>query len=189
LRACFCCSLIFGKEGVPQPISQKILAEMIGITRSRVSHFMYKFGKLGLISYNGQIEVHSSTLNAVLHEKPHLRERNELAHQDDSPKAMTRITSNRLAAGQNRRTPSMRSTPCRTQPPPLSRGVPSPRSLLEERARTGGPAPSKTGHSAFHIAAGAGGLGSIPLGIARQRIHGIMIEAAATVSQSCLPNL
>ena len=69
----------FGKEGSPQPISRNIsqetLAEMIGTTRSRVSHFMNKFRKLGFISYNGQIEVHSSMLNAILHEKPQLRER------------------------------------------------------------------------------------------------------------------
>jgi CRP/FNR family cyclic AMP-dependent transcriptional regulator len=64
----------FGKEGRPQPIlvviSQETLAEMIGTTRSRVSYFMNKFRKLGLISYNGKIEVHNSLLNAVLHEKP-----------------------------------------------------------------------------------------------------------------------
>ena len=69
----------FGKEGSPQPISpnisQETLAEMIGTTRSRVSAFMNKFRKLGLISYNGHIEVHSSMLSAVLHEKPSLRER------------------------------------------------------------------------------------------------------------------
>jgi CRP/FNR family transcriptional regulator, cyclic AMP receptor protein len=69
----------FGKEGSPQPISpnisQETLAEMVGTTRSRVSHFMNKFRKLGLISYNGDIEVHSSLLSAVLHEKPLLRER------------------------------------------------------------------------------------------------------------------
>jgi cAMP-binding proteins - catabolite gene activator and regulatory subunit of cAMP-dependent protein kinases len=69
----------FGKEGSPQPISPNIsqatLAEMIGTTRSRVSHFMNKFRKLGLISYNGHIEVHSSLLTAVLHEKPLLKER------------------------------------------------------------------------------------------------------------------
>jgi len=69
----------FGKEGSPQSInpniSQATLAEMIGTTRSRVSHFMNKFRKLGLISYNGHIEVHSSMLNAVLHEKPLLKER------------------------------------------------------------------------------------------------------------------
>ncbi|UQD71014.1 Crp/Fnr family transcriptional regulator [Bradyrhizobium japonicum] len=69
----------FGKEGSPQPISasinQETLAEMIGTTRSRVSYFMNKFRKLGLISYNGHIEVHNSLLSAVLHEKPVLRER------------------------------------------------------------------------------------------------------------------
>jgi CRP/FNR family transcriptional regulator, cyclic AMP receptor protein len=69
----------FGKEGSPQPISPNIsqatLAEMIGTTRSRVSHFMNKFRKLGLITYNGRIEVHSSLLSAVLHEKPLLKER------------------------------------------------------------------------------------------------------------------
>ena len=68
----------FGKEGSPQPISpnisQETLAEMIGTTRSRVSYFMNKFRKLGLISYNGYIEVHNSLLSAVLHEKPLLRE-------------------------------------------------------------------------------------------------------------------
>jgi CRP/FNR family cyclic AMP-dependent transcriptional regulator len=70
----------FGKEGNPMPIgpniSQETLAEMIGTTRSRVSFFMNKFRKLGLISYNGKIEVHRSLLNAVLHEKPGL-ERDE----------------------------------------------------------------------------------------------------------------
>jgi len=50
------------------------LAEMIGTTRSRVSHFMNKFRKLGLISYNGHIEVNSSLLDAVLHDKPELKE-------------------------------------------------------------------------------------------------------------------
>jgi CRP/FNR family cyclic AMP-dependent transcriptional regulator len=69
----------FGKEGSPQPInphiSQETLAEMIGTTRSRVSHFMNKFRKLGLISYNGHIEVNNSLLSAVLHEKPLLKER------------------------------------------------------------------------------------------------------------------
>lgn len=67
----------FGKEGSPQPISpnisQETLAEMIGTTRSRVSFFMNKFRKLGFISYNGKIEVHSSLLNAVLYDKPELK--------------------------------------------------------------------------------------------------------------------
>ncbi len=64
----------FGKESKPEPvlakISQETLAEMIGTTRSRVSFFMNKFRQLGLIEYNGHIEVHSSLLNVVLHEKP-----------------------------------------------------------------------------------------------------------------------
>jgi hypothetical protein len=46
---------------------------MIGTTRSRVSFFMNKFRKLGFISYNGQIEVHNSLLNAVLHDKPQIQ--------------------------------------------------------------------------------------------------------------------
>jgi CRP-like cAMP-binding protein len=64
----------FGKEGTSQPISQETLAEMIGTTRSRVSQFMNKFRKLGLISYNGHIEVNSALLDAVLHDKPELKE-------------------------------------------------------------------------------------------------------------------
>jgi hypothetical protein len=55
-------------------ISQETPAEMIGTTRSRVSHFMSKFRKLGLISYNGHIEVNNSLLDAVLHDKPELKE-------------------------------------------------------------------------------------------------------------------
>ena len=66
----------FGKDGAPQPIaaqvSQETLAEMIGTTRSRVSFFMNKFRKLGFITYNGKIEVHSSLLNAVLYDKPEI---------------------------------------------------------------------------------------------------------------------
>jgi CRP/FNR family cyclic AMP-dependent transcriptional regulator len=49
-------------------ISQEMLAEMIGTTRSRVSSFMNKFRKLGFIDYNGHLEVHSSLLSVVLHE-------------------------------------------------------------------------------------------------------------------------
>jgi len=67
----------FGKEGEPEPIlakiSQETLAEMIGTTRSRVNFFMNKFRKLGLIDYNGRIEVHRSLLNLVLHEKPEIK--------------------------------------------------------------------------------------------------------------------
>jgi CRP/FNR family cyclic AMP-dependent transcriptional regulator len=53
-------------------ISQETLAEIIGTTRSRVSFFMNKFRRLGLIDYNGQIEVHRSLLNVVLHDKPEI---------------------------------------------------------------------------------------------------------------------
>ena len=67
----------YGKEGKPEPIlatiSQETLAEMIGTTRSHLSHFMNKFRKLGLIEYNGHIEVHTALLNVVLHEKPEIR--------------------------------------------------------------------------------------------------------------------
>jgi CRP/FNR family transcriptional regulator, cyclic AMP receptor protein len=66
----------FGKEGKPEPviakISQETLAEMIGTTRSRVSSFMNKFRQLGFIDYNGKLEVHSSLLNVVLHDEPHI---------------------------------------------------------------------------------------------------------------------
>lgn len=62
----------FGKDGVPQTvipkISQEILAEMIGTTRSRVSFFMNRFRKLGFIHYNGGLQVHSSLLNVVIHD-------------------------------------------------------------------------------------------------------------------------
>jgi CRP/FNR family cyclic AMP-dependent transcriptional regulator len=62
----------FGKEGksevaIPK-ISQEMLAEMVGTTRSRVSFFMNKFRKLGFLQYNGKLEVHSSLLNVVLHD-------------------------------------------------------------------------------------------------------------------------
>ena len=66
----------FGKEGKPEPIitkiSQQTLADMVGTTRSRVSFFMNKFRKLGFVAYNGGIEVHSSLLNVVLHDEPHI---------------------------------------------------------------------------------------------------------------------
>jgi CRP-like cAMP-binding protein len=66
----------FGKPGKPEPVianvSQETLAEMIGTTRSRVSFFMNRFRKLGFISYNGTLEVHSSLLSVVLNDFPHL---------------------------------------------------------------------------------------------------------------------
>ncbi len=62
----------FGKDSKPEnvvpKISQELLAEMIGTTRSRVNFFMNRFRKLGYVDYNGGLEVHSSLLNVVLHE-------------------------------------------------------------------------------------------------------------------------
>jgi CRP/FNR family cyclic AMP-dependent transcriptional regulator len=62
----------FGKAGKPTTtipkISQEALAEMIGTTRSRVSFFMNRFRKLGFIRYNGEIQVHPSLLNIILHD-------------------------------------------------------------------------------------------------------------------------
>ncbi len=66
----------FGEEGEPEPllmkISQKTLAEMVGITRACITFFMSKFRRLGLIDYNDRIEVHRSLLNIVLHERPEI---------------------------------------------------------------------------------------------------------------------
>jgi CRP-like cAMP-binding protein len=62
----------FGKPGVQAQfipkISQEMLAEMIGTTRSRVSFFMNRFRKLGLIEYHGRIKVHKALLNVILHD-------------------------------------------------------------------------------------------------------------------------
>ncbi len=62
----------FGKDGKPEvaipKISQETLAEMVGTTRSRVNFFMNRFKKLGFVRYNGELEVHSSLLNVVLHD-------------------------------------------------------------------------------------------------------------------------
>jgi CRP/FNR family cyclic AMP-dependent transcriptional regulator len=55
-------------ETVIPRVSQETLAEMVGTTRSRVNFFMNKFRKLGLIDYNGGLEVNSSLLSVVLHE-------------------------------------------------------------------------------------------------------------------------
>jgi CRP/FNR family transcriptional regulator, cyclic AMP receptor protein len=64
----------FGKEGKPERViakmSQETLAEMVGTTRSRVSTFMNKFRRLGFIDYNGELQVHTSLLNVVLHDNP-----------------------------------------------------------------------------------------------------------------------
>ncbi len=62
----------YGKEDQPQgvlpKVSQEMLAEMIGTTRSRVNFFMNKFRKLGFIKYNGELQVNTSLLSVVLHD-------------------------------------------------------------------------------------------------------------------------
>lgn len=62
----------FGKEGKPEvaipKISQETLAEMVGTTRGRVNFFMNRFRKLGFVRYDGDLEIHSSLLNVVLHD-------------------------------------------------------------------------------------------------------------------------
>jgi len=68
----------FGKESEPEPILAKIdhgtLAKIVGTTRPRISLFMNKFRRMGLIDYNGKIVIHPSLLNLVLHEEPEIRQ-------------------------------------------------------------------------------------------------------------------
>jgi len=61
-----------GLEPIPVRVTQQTLAEMIGTTRSRVSLFINKFRKLGLVKYNGKLEVQKALLNFVLNQKPHI---------------------------------------------------------------------------------------------------------------------
>ena len=62
----------YGKEDKPQKmvpkVSQEMLAEMVGTTRSRVNFFMNKFKKLGFIKYNGGLHIDTSLLSVVLHD-------------------------------------------------------------------------------------------------------------------------
>ncbi len=62
----------YGKDDAPlhviPGISQEVLAEMVGTTRSRVNFFMNKFRKLGFIEYNGRITIKKSLLSVVLHD-------------------------------------------------------------------------------------------------------------------------
>jgi CRP/FNR family transcriptional regulator, cyclic AMP receptor protein len=62
----------YGKEDEPHKmvpkVSQEMLAEMIGTTRSRVNFFMNKFKKLGFIKYNGGLHINTSLLSVVLHD-------------------------------------------------------------------------------------------------------------------------
>jgi CRP-like cAMP-binding protein len=62
----------YGERGQTQKllpkVSQEVLAEMVGTTRSRVNFFMNKFRKLGFIKYNGGLQINTSLLSVVLHE-------------------------------------------------------------------------------------------------------------------------
>jgi CRP/FNR family transcriptional regulator, cyclic AMP receptor protein len=62
----------YGTQDKPQmvlpKISQEMLAEMVGTTRSRVNFFMNKFRKLGFIEYNGELQINTSLLSVVLHD-------------------------------------------------------------------------------------------------------------------------
>ena len=66
----------YGNDLVPEPlpvrVNQETLAALIGTTRPRVNFFMNKFRKLGLIKYNGRLEVQKALLNFVLNERPHI---------------------------------------------------------------------------------------------------------------------
>jgi CRP-like cAMP-binding protein len=63
---------VIDHDPVPIHVNQETLADMIGTTRSRVNFFMNKFRKMGLISYNGKLEVHQALLSFVLCQKPHI---------------------------------------------------------------------------------------------------------------------
>jgi len=75
----------YGEKDTPDllvpKVSQATLAEIIGTTRSRVTQFMNKFRKLGLIDYNGVLKVHPSLLDVVLHEQPQIENLNLKSEQ------------------------------------------------------------------------------------------------------------
>jgi CRP/FNR family cyclic AMP-dependent transcriptional regulator len=58
-----------GSEPIPVKVNHDMLAKMVGTTRSRVTVFMNKFRKMGLIDYNGELKVHRALLNYVLHDE------------------------------------------------------------------------------------------------------------------------
>jgi CRP-like cAMP-binding protein len=86
----------FGEPDKPEhlipPITQETLAEMVGTTRSRISFFMNRFRELGLIDYNGRIQVHKSLLNVVLHDQ--FTERNpERPPGSATPRVRSKLTN------------------------------------------------------------------------------------------------
>lgn len=62
-----------GHAPIPVKVNQETLAALIGTTRPRVSVFMNKFRKMGLIKYNGKLEVQKALLNFVLNEQPQIK--------------------------------------------------------------------------------------------------------------------
>jgi len=90
----------FGMPGEPEPlippITQETLAEMIGTTRSRVSFFMNRFRKLGLIEYNGRIRVHKTLLNVVLHDQLPEQNNAERPPIGDPPRSQSRSAGHSL---------------------------------------------------------------------------------------------
>jgi CRP-like cAMP-binding protein len=97
----------FGQAGEPQPlippITQETLAAMIGTTRSRVSFFMNRFRKLGLIEYNGRIRVHKSLLNVVLRDKlPGESKESERPNVEDTPYVKLRAVKPVAAVGKSK---------------------------------------------------------------------------------------
>jgi hypothetical protein len=83
----------FDKSGMPEPIigkiSQETLGGIVGTTRSRISKFMNKFRKLGLIDYNGQVVVQNSLLNVVLNDNLHLKTRTGPSNRSSGRTAST----------------------------------------------------------------------------------------------------
>jgi CRP/FNR family cyclic AMP-dependent transcriptional regulator len=61
----------FGLDSKSDPailnVSQETLAEMVGTTRSRISHFMNRFRRMGLIDYGDSLQVHKELLTFLLH--------------------------------------------------------------------------------------------------------------------------
>jgi len=103
----------FGKEGVPETvvpkISQEMLAEMIGTTRSRVSFFMNRFRKLGFIRYNGggKSTTHFSTSFSTISFR-----RNPKAQLKDSEQLRHLLDLSRRAAAFSSRPPPPATWPC-----------------------------------------------------------------------------
>ena len=102
----------YGKEDKPQAVlpklSQEMLAEMIGTTRSRVNFFMNKFRKLGFIEYNGGLKINTSLLSVVLLDSHQKRPLSRSAHHRAARAAMIRPWCPEVPAGSTHRRFSIR---------------------------------------------------------------------------------